>query len=141
MRKMMTRSQYVALGDGNGIEAASAQSFDVIASTYKKLRRLQDQSRSNCNPIIKNCQKRSRASFDKLEHEVIDEVKSLSLNASRIEALVEQLYTINKRLVTLETQLYCAWPRRRVYRARISSSNIRAMNMRPIGRAAWPLDG
>ena len=37
----------------------------------------------------------------KLSSEIIDEVKGLSLN-NRIEALVEQLYTINKRLVGLE---------------------------------------
>jgi RNA polymerase primary sigma factor len=42
----------------------------------------------------------------KLSSEIIDEVKGLSLNNNRIEALVEQLYTINKRLVGLETQLW-----------------------------------
>jgi len=37
--------------------------------------------------------------------EVIGDVKSLSLNQSRIESLVEQLYDINKRLVRLEGRL------------------------------------
>jgi RNA polymerase primary sigma factor len=46
-----------------------------------------------------------RNRMEKLLLEVIDEVKSLSLNVSRIEALVEQLYTINRRLVVLETRL------------------------------------
>ena len=40
-----------------------------------------------------------------LRGEVIADVKSLSLNASRIESLVEQLYDINKRLVKLEGRL------------------------------------
>src|SRR5690606_4390999 len=40
-----------------------------------------------------------------LRGEVITDVKSLSLNASRIESLVEQLYDINKRLVKLEGRL------------------------------------
>ena len=44
--------------------------------------------------------------LNKLSSEIIDEVKGLSLNNNRIEALVEQLYTINKRLVGLETQLW-----------------------------------
>jgi RNA polymerase sigma factor, sigma-70 family len=40
-----------------------------------------------------------------LRAEVIADVKSLSLNAGRIESLVEQLYDINKRLVRLEGRL------------------------------------
>src|SRR5690606_8088300 len=40
-----------------------------------------------------------------LRSAVIADVKSLSLNNSRIESLVEQLYDINKRLVKLEGRL------------------------------------
>ena len=50
----------------------------------------------------------SSAEIKKLEGlrvEVIADVKSLSLNTSRIESLVEQLYDINKRLVRLEGRL------------------------------------
>ena len=80
-------------------------SFDIIASTYKKLRRLQDQSveLQSQNKELSTAQQNRLL---KLSGEVIDEVKSLSLNNNRIEALVEQLYTINKRLVGLETQLW-----------------------------------
>jgi RNA polymerase primary sigma factor len=41
----------------------------------------------------------------KLKEDVIGDVKSLSLNANRIEALVEQLYDINKRLISHEGRL------------------------------------
>ncbi|MDA8776435.1 RNA polymerase sigma factor RpoD [Alphaproteobacteria bacterium] len=80
-------------------------SFDIIAGTYKKLRRLQDQSveLQAKNKELGTAQQNRLA---KLSSEIIDEVKSLSLNNNRIEALVEQLYTINKRLVGLETQLW-----------------------------------
>ena len=80
-------------------------SFDVIASTYKKLRRLQDQS-VELQADNKELSKAQKTRLDKLSGEIIDEVKGLSLNNNRIEALVEQLYTINKRLVGLETQLW-----------------------------------
>ena len=43
--------------------------------------------------------------YDKLRDEIIGYVKSLSLNNARIESLVEQLYSINKRLVALESRL------------------------------------
>jgi RNA polymerase primary sigma factor len=80
-------------------------SFDIIANTYKKLRRLQDQSveLQAKNKELGTAQQNRLA---KLSSEIIDEVKGLSLNNNRIEALVEQLYTINKRLVGLETQLW-----------------------------------
>ena len=80
-------------------------SFDIIASTYKKLRRLQDQS-VELQAENKELSKAQKTRLDKLSGEIIDEVKGLALNNNRIEALVEQLYTINKRLVGLETQLW-----------------------------------
>ena len=43
--------------------------------------------------------------YKKLKEEIIAEVKSLRLNQKRINALVEQLYDINKRLVGSEGRL------------------------------------
>ena len=75
--------------------------FDTIAKDYKKLRRLQDQlveARLNNDDLSTSQQKRLK----KLTSDIVEEVKSLQLNNARIEALVEQLYAINKRLVSLE---------------------------------------
>jgi RNA polymerase primary sigma factor len=82
-------------------------SFDIIASTYKKLRRLQDQS-VELQVQGKDLSTAQRNRAEKLSGEIIDEVKELSLNNSRIEALVEQLYTINKSLIGLELRLWRA---------------------------------
>jgi RNA polymerase primary sigma factor len=78
--------------------------FDLIASNYKKLRRLQDQHVENRlqNKTLSPSQERR---YKKLRGEIIEDVKSLSLNNNRIEALVEQLYDINKRLIGLEGRL------------------------------------
>src|SRR5262249_19583155 len=43
--------------------------------------------------------------YKKLKNQIIGEVKSLRLNRARIEALIEQLYDINKRLVGYEGRL------------------------------------
>src|SRR2546423_6586676 len=43
--------------------------------------------------------------YKKLKDEIISEVKSLRLNQARIDALVEQLYDINKRIVGYEGRL------------------------------------
>ena len=78
--------------------------FDAIAKDYKKLRRLQDQlvdARLSNSDLSTSQIKRLK----KLSSDIIELVKSLQLNNARIEALVEQLYAINKRLVSLEGRL------------------------------------
>jgi len=80
------------------------ETFDRIATEYKKLRKLQDQhvERKLADDALSPQQeKRSR----KLRDAVIQDVKSLSLNPARIESLVEQLYDINKRLIGYEGRL------------------------------------
>ncbi len=78
--------------------------FDRVADAYKKLRRLQDQNVENKlkNETLTPSQERK---YKTLKKEIVTDVKSLSLNPNRIEALVEQLYDINKRLIGLETRL------------------------------------
>jgi len=80
------------------------ETFDRIASAYKKLRRLQEQNVESKlqNDSLTPSQERK---YKKLKDEIITDVKSLSLNTHRIEALVEQLYDINKRLISLEGRL------------------------------------
>jgi RNA polymerase primary sigma factor len=80
------------------------ETFDTIANTFKRLRRLQDQDiRSKLhNESLSPAQERK---YKKLKKEIIAKVKSLRLNQARIDALVEQLYDINKRLVGHEGRL------------------------------------
>ncbi len=78
--------------------------FDRIADNYKKLRRLQDQNIENrlSNTKLTPAQERK---YKELKGAIVTDVKSLSLNQNRIDALVEQLYDINKRLISQETRL------------------------------------
>jgi RNA polymerase primary sigma factor len=78
--------------------------FDNVADNYKKLRRLQVEhvEQRLQNKQLTPAQERKHK---KLKDDVITDVKSLSLNANRIEALVEQLYDINKRLISHEGRL------------------------------------
>src|SRR6476661_82932 len=82
------------------------ETFDNIADSFKKLRRLQEQDienrlRSSSLPLSPAQERKYR----KLKEEIITEVKSLRLNQARIDSLVEQLYDINKRLVSNEGRL------------------------------------
>jgi RNA polymerase primary sigma factor len=80
------------------------ETFDNIADSFKRLRRLQEQDiefrlkSSSLSPA-------QERKYKKLKEEIISEVKSLRLNQARIDSLVEQLYDINKRLVSNEGRL------------------------------------
>jgi RNA polymerase primary sigma factor len=80
------------------------ETFDNVADAYKRLRRLQDQDIQNKlrNDSLSPAQERR---YKKLKDDIISEVKSLRLNQARIDALVEQLYDITKRLVGYEGRL------------------------------------
>jgi len=80
------------------------ETFDSIAGDYKKLRRLQDQlvEKAMKNDSLSTSQQRR---YGALKEDIVKNVKSLALNNNRIEALVDQLYGINRRLVGYEGRL------------------------------------
>ena len=80
------------------------ETFDLVATNYKKLRKLQDQvvERALKNDQLSSGQEKR---YKALKDEIVVEVKSLSLNNNRIESLVETLYDINKKLLGYEGRL------------------------------------
>jgi RNA polymerase primary sigma factor len=80
------------------------ETFDLVATNYKKLRKLQDQvvERALKNDSLSSGQEKR---YKVLKDEIVAEIKSLSLNANRIESLVETLYDINKKLLGYEGRL------------------------------------
>jgi RNA polymerase primary sigma factor len=80
------------------------ESLDIVAATYTRLSRLQNQN-VQCRLKRLSLSPAQERQYKKLKNETIAEVKSLCLNRARIEALVEQLNDINKRLVGCEGRL------------------------------------
>ena len=80
------------------------ETFDAVAGSYKRLRRLQDQD-IQFQLKSQSLSPAQERKYKKLKEEIIAEVKSLRLHHTRIDALVEQLYDINKRLVGHEGRL------------------------------------
>ena len=80
------------------------ETFDAIANNYRKLRRLQNEGaeRRASGTAATEAQEKAQG---ELKDTVVADVKSLSLNNNRIEALVEQLYGINKQLISHEGRL------------------------------------
>ena len=91
----------------NELRPQVMETLDFIADTYIKLRKLQDQHVESSladhdEGALSPAQKKK---YKQLKEDLVKSVKSLSLNQNRIEALVEQLYDINKRLVKSEGKL------------------------------------
>jgi RNA polymerase primary sigma factor len=80
------------------------QTFQDIADDFKKLRRLQDiqiEQQLQGEDLSESQVKRLR----KLQKDIVERVRSVRLHNHRIEALVEQLYAINRALMGLEGKL------------------------------------
>ncbi len=80
------------------------ETFDLVATNYKKLRKLQEQQveRALKNDSLSSGQEKR---YKQLKDEIVAEIKSLSLNQNRIDSLVETLYDINKKLLGYEGRL------------------------------------
>lgn len=78
--------------------------LDAIAGEFETFRKLQDKlvgSRLKGEDLSDA----DRKAYEGLSATIIQHLKTLKLNNNRIEALVEQLYAINKRLIGLEGRL------------------------------------
>jgi len=98
-------------GGGMSISALEAELrdgvmevLDAVANDFGGFRRLQDklvEARLKGETLSAKDQK----AYETLSKSISDRLKSMKLNNNRIEALVEQLYAINKRLISLEGRL------------------------------------
>jgi RNA polymerase primary sigma factor len=99
--------------DGGGLSISAMEAelrdgvmevLDAVAADFGDFRRLQDklvEARLKGETLSAKDQK----AYDALSRSISDRLKTLKLNNARIEALVEQLYAINKRLIGLEGRL------------------------------------
>ncbi|XDZ66187.1 RNA polymerase sigma factor RpoD [Alphaproteobacteria bacterium LSUCC0684] len=78
--------------------------IDVLAETFKELSQLRDRRlatiKRGSNPSAKTEQR-----YNELRIMLIEQMDGILLNANRIEALMEQLFTLNRHLSSLEGQM------------------------------------
>jgi len=86
------------------LKPSALATFDTIAETHKRLRKLQDQ-RINALQKGETLARATERRYEKLKAAIIEDVKRVRLNNTRIEDLVEQLYDVNRRLVADEGRL------------------------------------
>ena len=80
------------------------ETFDAIAVAYKKFRRLQDirLELAQKNETLTDSQTRR---YNKLKRDLVELMQGVCLNNNRIEAAVDELYGLNRGLMTHEGRL------------------------------------
>ncbi|MCL4142278.1 UNVERIFIED_CONTAM: hypothetical protein GTU68_034277 [Idotea baltica] len=78
--------------------------LDGIAGDFGTFRKLQDKQVAR-RMDGKALTPKAREEFDDISTAIVENLKTMHINNARIEALVEQLYTINKKLMGLEGRL------------------------------------
>ncbi len=79
--------------------------FDEIARTYKKLAKLHDAT-VEAALVKEELTSAQNRRYDKLTKELVELLEEVHLNNGRIEALVDQLYGLNRRVVNMEKELW-----------------------------------
>jgi len=78
------------------------ETLDQIADSFQKLSNLQDYRISATLNEDESFSDKDENKYQKLRSEIVDLVESLHLHNNRIEALVDQLYGINKKIMSID---------------------------------------
>ena len=78
--------------------------LDLISKDFARFQDLQ-QMLLRARLTGKKMRRPQAEEFDKIQEQIIEHIKSLQLNNARIDALIDQLYEINKRFISLEGRL------------------------------------
>ncbi len=81
------------------------ETLDRIAHDYETLQKMQSERLSAALSEQETFSAGQEREYLRLRSEIVDLVNELHLNNNRIETLMDQLYGINRRLMTLEGQL------------------------------------
>jgi RNA polymerase primary sigma factor len=87
-----------------GLKPQVLASFDTIARTYKKLHILQKQ-RLDALQMGQEPGRPEERRHEKLKLKMVEAMKNVRLNNSRVEQLVHQLYSLHKRMLGIEGKL------------------------------------
>ena len=80
------------------------EKLDRISKDFTRFQKLQ-QMIISARLKGKKLRAPQRAEYEEISDRIVEEIKGLQLNNARIEALVEQLFHINKRFISLEGRL------------------------------------
>ncbi len=81
------------------------ETLDRIASDYSKLSDMQDSRMSATLNEDNSFSDKQEMTYQKLRQEIVDLVNELHLHNNRIEALIDQLYGINRRIMSIDSNM------------------------------------
>lgn len=81
------------------------ETLDLIARDYGKLSEMQDLRMTAALSNIQQFSTAEEAAYQKLRSEIVLLVNELHLNNSRIEALIDQLYGINRKIMSINSSM------------------------------------
>ena len=81
------------------------ETLDLIANDYAKLADMQDLRISAALNHDESFSKKEEGAYQKLRTEIVVLVNSLHLHNNRIEALIDQLYGINRRIMSIDSNM------------------------------------
>ena len=79
------------------------ETLELIAHDYEKLSEMQDLRISATLNEDSSFSKGAEESYQKLRSEIVEKVNELHLHNNRIEALIDQLYGINRRIMSIDS--------------------------------------
>jgi len=81
------------------------EKLELIARDYVLLSEMQDQRMSATLNEDDRFSKREESAYQKLRSEIVELVNELHLHNNRIEALIDQLYGINRRVMSIDSAM------------------------------------
>mgnify|MGYP002700380966 CR=1 FL=1 len=81
------------------------EALDIIADDYVKLSQMQDNRISATLNEDGSFSSKNEAAYQKLRSEIVALVNDLHLHNNRIEALIDQLYGINRRIMQIDSAM------------------------------------
>ena len=81
------------------------ETLDRIADDYIKLSEMQDKRISATLNEDSSFSKKDEAIYQTLRAEIVELVNELHLHNNRIEALIDQLYGINRRIIAIDSAM------------------------------------
>ena len=81
------------------------ETLDLIARDYAKLSEMQDTRISATLNEDESFSKKAETSYQKLRSEIVTLVNELHLHNNRIEALIDQLYGVNRKIMSIDSNM------------------------------------
>jgi len=92
------------------------ETLESIAKGYDRLRKMQDSRLSVAMGAGGRFTSRNENTYRRLRSKIVDLVKGLQLHNNRIEALIDQLYGINRRIMSIDSGMVKLADRARINR-------------------------